>query len=57
MVLITAAGWLLERFAGLQGAVLPAVFVGFLVANFVPTGGGCAVGPAADPGAAARRDR
>lgn len=57
MVLIAAAGWLLERFAGLQGALLPAVFVGFLVANFVPTGGACAPGAAADPGEAARRGR
>jgi hypothetical protein len=57
VVLVALVGWLLQHFAGLQNAVLPAVLVGFLIANFVPTGGGCSASPADDPGAATRRDR
>ena len=42
MVLLVALGWALERFAGLRNAMILALFVGFLVAPFIPLGGrGC----------------
>ena len=45
MVLAALVGWLLQQFAGLREALLPAILVGFLVANFVPVAGACPVPP------------
>lgn len=36
MVLAALVGWSLQRFAGLDGALLPAVLVGMLLAPLVP---------------------
>ncbi len=41
MVLGLAAGWAIERFAGVGGATVAGALLGMLVANFVPLGPGC----------------
>lgn len=43
MVLAALVGWMLERFAGIAGAVLPAVLLGMFVAMLVPAKAVCAV--------------
>lgn len=43
MVLAVLVGWLLQQFAGLREAMLPAIVIGFVVASFVPVAGACPV--------------
>lgn len=43
MVLAGVVGWSLQRFAGVDGAVLPAVLIGMVVALLVPAKGACAI--------------
>lgn len=43
MVLAGLVGWLLQQFAAVDGAVLPAVLIGMFVALLVPAKGACAV--------------
>ena len=45
MILAALIGWLLQRFGGVEGAVLPAVLVGMFAALLVPAKGACAVRP------------
>jgi hypothetical protein len=44
VILATLAGWALQHFAALDGALLIALLLGMLAANFVPSGP-CAVPP------------
>lgn len=41
MILGLAAGWALETFAGLRGAMLLGALAGMVAANFVPLGPDC----------------
>jgi len=53
VVLFTLLGFLLEQFTSLQFALLPALVLGFVVANFVPNTASCRVElpqPKAKPG-------
>lgn len=45
MVLVLVVGWALQRFAGVREAMVLALFVGLIAAQFVPLGGsrGCGV--------------
>jgi len=47
VILAGLVGWSLQHFAGVAGAILPAVLLGMFVAMLVPARGACAVrGPA-----------
>ena len=45
MILAAAVGWALQRFGGIERAMVPAVLVGLVVALLVPVRGACAVRP------------
>ena len=51
MVLAGLVGWSLQHFAGIAGAILPAVLIGMFVAMLVPAQGACPV-----PGPSVRAD-
>lgn len=44
MILATLTGWALQHFAALDGALLIALLLGMLAANFVPNAS-CAIPP------------
>jgi len=50
VILAALIGWLLQRFAGIEGAVLPAVLLGMFAALLVPAKGACPVRPRARDG-------
>lgn len=43
MILAALVGWLLQQFAGVTDAILPAVLIGMFVALLVPAKGACPV--------------
>jgi hypothetical protein len=43
VILAGLVGWSLQQFAGVDGAVLPAVLIGMFVAMLVPAKGACAL--------------
>jgi hypothetical protein len=43
VILAGLVGWLLQQFAGVANAVLPAVLIGMFVALLVPAKGACPV--------------
>jgi hypothetical protein len=45
VVLAVVVGWSLERFAGVAGALLPALLIGMVLALLVPARGACPVPP------------
>lgn len=50
MILAVLVGWSLQRFAGVDGAVLPALLIGMFAALFVPVKGSCAIRPGTPDG-------
>lgn len=41
MIAAVVVGWLLQLLAGIDGALLPALLIGVVVASFVPAKGAC----------------